>query len=196
MARQAKASTLLRGLNIIRIPNGLDTDAFKPRDRNAARDLFGLPQNRKVVMVVAHYLHNHRKGFDLLAASFDMLPADSPIVLASAGFLDEAAPFRQHHFPLGEIPSERLMSFALSAADLFVAPRGTIIFLMSCSKPWRAASQWSASTLAEWPMWSETGKLAFWSNRRTSRDYVTRSRRFCTTTNSGAACRAIAAKSP
>jgi glycosyltransferase involved in cell wall biosynthesis len=123
MARQAKASTLLRGLNIIRIPNGLDTDAFKPRDRNAARDLFGLPQNRKVVMVVAHYLHNHRKGFDLLAASFDMLPADSPIVLASAGFLDEAAPFRQHHFPLGERASHVVRAISCRFVRLPLAGR-------------------------------------------------------------------------
>jgi glycosyltransferase involved in cell wall biosynthesis len=112
MTQHAKASTLFRGFDVIHIPNGLDTDVFQPRDRKAARDLFGLPQDGKVVMAAAHYLRNHRKGFDLLTAALDMLPPKSPAVLASAGILDQSVPLGARHFPLGEIASERLIPAA------------------------------------------------------------------------------------
>lgn len=141
MTGQAKASTLLRGFDVMRIPNGLDTDVFQPRDRKEARDRFGLPQNAKVVMIVAHYLTNHRKGFDLLTAALDGLSAKSPVVLASAGVMDRPAPFSQLHVPLGKIGSERLMSYALSAADVFVCPTradnlpNVVLEAMACGTP-------------------------------------------------------------
>lgn len=141
MTAQAQVSTLLRGFDPICIPNGLDTEVFQPRNRKEARIRFGLPEDAKVVMLVAHYLTAHRKGFDLLTAALDGLSAKSSVVLASAGVMDRPAPFSQLHVPLGEIGSEELMSYALSAADLFVCPTradnlpNVVLEAMACGTP-------------------------------------------------------------
>jgi len=44
------------------IPNGIDTQLFRPRDRAAAREKLGLPVDGKVILFVAADLGDERKG--------------------------------------------------------------------------------------------------------------------------------------
>jgi len=123
MAGEAKASSLFRRFDVECIPNGVDTAVFRPRDRREARARLGLPQDRRIVMFSSHVLQNHRKGFDLLPQAFGSLPDDPPATLVSIGASHGAAiEFGERHRPLGEISGETQMSYALSAADLFVCP--------------------------------------------------------------------------
>ena len=87
MESEARTSALLGRFDVVGIPYGLDTDVFRPRDRRVAREVFGLPQNHRVVMFVAQSLHNHRKGYDLLVGALDGIAGDNdaPITLASVG---------------------------------------------------------------------------------------------------------------
>jgi glycosyltransferase involved in cell wall biosynthesis len=103
------------------IPYGLDMDVFQPRNKVLAREVFGIPQDLKIVMFAAHLLRIHRKGIDALIAALKDLNVPFDVGLASVGTGRLDVEVGHANFPLGELSSERLLSFAYSAADLLVA---------------------------------------------------------------------------
>src|SRR3546814_1118109 len=65
--RAARESPLLNRFPVVRIPNGLDTAVFRPRDRQGARELLGVPAHGKAILFSAHVAHdNERKGSQVL----------------------------------------------------------------------------------------------------------------------------------
>jgi len=124
MAREAMRSSLLGRFALAVIPYGIDTEAFQPRSRQTARAVFGIPDDMRIVMFVSQYLGNPRKGFDLLIAALKDLNVGHRVGLLSIGVGDTrlAGQVPQPHFAIGELKSERLLSFAYSAADVFVMP--------------------------------------------------------------------------
>jgi glycosyltransferase involved in cell wall biosynthesis len=140
MKAQANSSSLMRNFDVLWVPYGLDTDAFAPRDRGVAREVFGIPHEGKVVLFAAEAVGNYRKGFDLLIAAIDRLEIGEPVVLVSIGE-DNTTQIPQSHISLGTLASARLLSFAYSMADVFVAPArqenfGQVVLeAMSCGTP-------------------------------------------------------------
>jgi glycosyltransferase involved in cell wall biosynthesis len=141
LSREASRSVLFRRFEITTIPNGLDTEVFRPRTRTVAREVFGIPQEMRIIMFAAQSLDNYRKGLDLLIAALDGLNASGKIGVVSVG---DGRPFGAlygNHFPLGELKSERLMSFAYSTADVFVSPSrednlpNVLVEAMACGTP-------------------------------------------------------------
>jgi teichuronic acid biosynthesis glycosyltransferase TuaC len=61
------------------IPNGVDTDTFRPLPRDAARRQLGLPADRPIVLSVGYRLE--RKGFHLLAEATAAIKKQHPDVL-------------------------------------------------------------------------------------------------------------------
>ncbi|MBF0498224.1 MAG: glycosyltransferase [Deltaproteobacteria bacterium] len=61
MADQAMKSGMFSSPPII-IPNGIDTDLFRPYDKRRVRIQLGLPQDEFIVLIAANYLTNERKG--------------------------------------------------------------------------------------------------------------------------------------
>ena len=116
LLRESSQSELFSGLRHVHIPYGLDTTVFKPFPQGFARDVFQLPQDRKLMLVVAEQLDDHRKGFDLLvdALSSMKLPYDLELVAVGKGAVPVAS-MRCHH--LGSIHDERLMALLYSAVD-------------------------------------------------------------------------------
>jgi len=141
LAAEAKKSALFRQFDVATIPYGLDTELFRPRNKTAARELFDIPLTCKIVMFAAQSLENYRKGIDLLVAALDSLDVPFDVVLVSVGSGRLASTLRQQHFPLGHLDGERLLSFAYSAADVFVTPAreeafGQVVFeAMACGTP-------------------------------------------------------------
>lgn len=81
---QNVADALLRAVPSSRpriVPNGIDTSAFSPGDRTAARHAFGLPARAPLVGTAGRL--EQVKGQDLLIAAMAELPPD--VVLAIAG---------------------------------------------------------------------------------------------------------------
>jgi glycosyltransferase involved in cell wall biosynthesis len=139
LAGQASRSSMLGRFDVEVIPNGLDVDVFAPRDRAVAREVFGLPHDKPVLLFSADATGTYRKGFDLLTAALAKLTRSQPAILAALGHgSDSIGP---HVFGMGRVDNERMLSFAYSAADLFVLPTradnlpNVLLEAMACGTP-------------------------------------------------------------
>lgn len=141
MAREAKRSSLLGQFPVTIIPNAIDTEAFRPRDRDVARDLFGIPPEARVVLFVAQPITRRLKGFALLVRALEELRHLPNLFLVSVGSGEPPARVSVPHAHLGHIAHERLLSLAYSAADVFVIPSSheafgqTVLEAMACGIP-------------------------------------------------------------
>ncbi|GAK49457.1 glycosyl transferase group 1 [Candidatus Moduliflexus flocculans] len=141
MAHEVRRSPLFNRFPMSIIPNGLDTSVFAPRDRRAAREMFQLPQDRKVVLFVAGALKDVRKGLIFLQQAIEQIPNTEKLLLVSVGKTEWEGEMRVPYQALGMIEDERMMSFAYSAADLFVIPSlqdnlpNTVMEAMACGVP-------------------------------------------------------------
>lgn len=117
--------SILGDFPVTHIPNGIDTDAYAPLDRERCRWLLGIPSGRKVLLCAAEDLSDRRKGADLLVRALLCLP-DSlrhELLLVTFGSrpqgLDASGLDTLH---LGSVYNPRLHSILYSAADAFVFP--------------------------------------------------------------------------
>lgn len=145
MARCAAESSLLRGCRVEVIPNGLDTDAFRPMERGAARELLGLPQERRVILFGAvNGTTDPNKGWDLLLPALRQAAPALPDALAAVFGEPAPAVLPDTGMPvvfLGRLRDDASLVAAYSAADVFVAPSRqeafcqTISEAMACAAP-------------------------------------------------------------
>jgi glycosyltransferase involved in cell wall biosynthesis len=127
------------------IPNGVDTDTFRPLSSEICRRELGLPLNRKVLMFSALKLDLRRKGGDLLLESLETLPQSvkSETVLLTIGEggegIDERIGMEVHN--LGYVEDDHRKAVAYSASDLFLFPtradNNPLVLLesMACGTP-------------------------------------------------------------
>ena len=74
MASYARQSPLAYNKTVSVIPNGIDTGTFRPKDKAAARQIWNLPADRKVVMFGALFgTKDPRKGFNYLCDALRLL---------------------------------------------------------------------------------------------------------------------------
>ncbi len=141
LAEEAKRSSLLGRFSSSVIPNGLDTDSFSARDPSIARAVLEVPENAKVVLFVAGSTDNWRKGFVFLANALSELPELPDLFLVSLGGGKPALNSRINHLHLGYADNDRLLSFAYSAADVFVISSvqdnfpNTVLEALACGTP-------------------------------------------------------------
>lgn len=118
--------SLLGRFPIYQIPNGVDTEVFRPLDVEFCRKVVGLPLDKRVVMFSAAGLTNTRKGGDVLVRALQTLPQSlrRDLVLLTMGDGGEAvastAGIEAVH--LGYVSYEPLKAAAYAAADIFVLP--------------------------------------------------------------------------
>lgn len=74
MAEQAQSSSLFNNVDVHIIPNGLNTNTYRPIDQEVAREMFGIDQDKQVVLFGAvNATDNFRKGYDLLQSALSEL---------------------------------------------------------------------------------------------------------------------------
>jgi glycosyltransferase involved in cell wall biosynthesis len=122
VAREVRRSALLGRFRVEHIPYGLDLEEFRPRDRETARKCFDIRGQDRVILFVSDYLHNHRKGLDLLLSALEGIDAQDNLILFSVGtgIASETDKIRWLH--LGRLNSDLILSLLYNIADVFVIP--------------------------------------------------------------------------
>jgi glycosyltransferase involved in cell wall biosynthesis len=147
MAECAMRSSLFSGRRIEVIANGLDTQQFKPFDRQFTRDKLRLPQDKHLILFSAtKAIQNPFKGFNLLQ--------ECTFSLAKMGWKEKATVMvlgasqgpntMELGLPtvyLGILQDEISLSLVYAAADVFVAPSlqdnlpNTVMESLACGTP-------------------------------------------------------------
>ncbi|MBE9063609.1 glycosyltransferase family 4 protein [cf. Phormidesmis sp. LEGE 11477] len=125
LSKLAKES-IIRKLQIRTIPNGLDTQAFQPLDRDLCRRSLGISTGKKILLFAAQNLNDPRKGGDLLLSAIQQLPRSliENLVLLVLGESSDSL-FSSTGIPvisLGYVGGSRVKAIAYSAADAFIFP--------------------------------------------------------------------------
>ncbi|GMQ87841.1 MAG: hypothetical protein BMS9Abin08_1051 [Gammaproteobacteria bacterium] len=114
------------------IPNGIDTDLYRPKDRDESRSTLGIPAGKTVFMCMAQNFERFQKGGDLLIKALEFLPASlkSDIILLTLGHKGEDIATRSGlaSVNLGYVSDDAIKTSAFSAADLFLFPSRAEIF--------------------------------------------------------------------
>ena len=151
MAGVAGRSPVARGRSVQVIPNAIDTTRFKPLDRRAARELFGLPQDRSVLLFGAVNAEaDARKGYAQLDAALRLLQArglserlHEDLLLCVFGTATRGDG-TMHGIPVrhvGHLHDDESLVALYSAADLFIAPSlqdnlpNTVLEANACGLP-------------------------------------------------------------
>jgi len=146
LASEASRSKLLEVKRVHIIPTPIDSQKYRPIDRNLARERLRLSSGRKIILFGAMNLNDERKGFHYLIEALKViktLSGNSEIELAVFGKLDEGnisrIPFKVNQ--LGQLKTEDEIVAAYNSADVFVAPSlednlpNTIMESMACGTP-------------------------------------------------------------
>jgi glycosyltransferase involved in cell wall biosynthesis len=127
MEQQVRRSTLLAGAEVRVIANAFDTTVFAPQDRNVARTMLGLPQDKILILAGAVQLSDPRKGFSHFRAALrglrGVLDANRVEIVVSgagAGGDAEIEGFRANY--LGFLSGDLALARGYAAADVFVLP--------------------------------------------------------------------------
>ncbi|MEO0455221.1 MAG: glycosyltransferase family 4 protein [Cyanobacteria bacterium P01_A01_bin.114] len=143
----ARESSLLKDIRVEVIPNGIDTQAYKPIDKQTARQLLGLPSDKQLVLFGAlKATSDQRKGFHLLQPALRELSQNGwhdrlELVVVGASQPDTPTDFGFKTHYLGTFADDLTLALIYSAADLFVAPSvqenlaNTVMEALACGTP-------------------------------------------------------------
>lgn len=147
LARCARESSLLRTCRIEVIPNGIDTEQFRPIRKETARKTLQLPLDKTIVMFGAeHATKDTRKGFDLLRSALGLFQKDPHSRSAEVVVFGGSEPQNLQDYGvrtryLGRHNDDTTLALLYSAADVFVAPSiqdnlpNTVLESMACGTP-------------------------------------------------------------
>jgi glycosyltransferase involved in cell wall biosynthesis len=122
LAAEAKKSSLFGHLPVTVIPYGLETDRFQPRDRHFARQLFEIPSEAKVVLFVADWANEKRKGLDLLLEAIRGLGDLPGLYVFAVGRNVSSKVLGACSKTINYIRDDLTLSLVYSTADVFVVP--------------------------------------------------------------------------
>jgi glycosyltransferase involved in cell wall biosynthesis len=137
----AKSSSLLGALHISVIPNGLNIQAFQPRDRAEARASLGLPVNASVILFISRWLYDSAKGLPMLLQALQYLGSIPELYLVTIGEGQLPAGLPAKTLSLGHVAGEDALSTAYAAADVLAVPSlqenfpSVVLEALSCGLP-------------------------------------------------------------
>ncbi len=148
MADLARKSRLTQGHTVTNVPNAIDTDVFKPMDKQAARMRHNLPTDKKLLLFGAQRITDERKGFSFLTEACEHISMHHPTLPGNLGVVvlggdaekvKSALPLPV--YPVNYLSNEAEIAELYNAVDLFVTPSlqdnlpNTIVEAMSCGVP-------------------------------------------------------------
>ena len=145
IADLARQSPLLSRFPVHWIPNGLNTEIFKPISQQLAREVLGLDPSERIILFSAVETRDARKGGQLLSETLARLHAKTNlhcrilIVGSHASSWKDAFPFPVT--PIETLKDDRTLSLVYSAADVLVYPTlaenlpNGVLESMACGTP-------------------------------------------------------------
>lgn len=147
LAECARTSTLFRERRVEVIPNGLDLTLYKPVNKNMARNILGLDNNKKYILFGAvDSIRDSRKGFQYLKAALQQLATEKKtdvLELLVFGALEPVNPpdlgLKANY--LGRFYDDMSLAIVYSAADIYIAPSiqenlsNTVMEALACGIP-------------------------------------------------------------
>ncbi|MDH3638402.1 MAG: glycosyltransferase [Gammaproteobacteria bacterium] len=131
MARCASESTLFRDYKVINIPNPINLEKYKPVPKDEARQTFGLPNRKRLILFGAlKATSDRRKGYQYLPDTLRALAKSTDpdqcelVVFGSEGDDDTFLHGYKVHF-LGNLVDEAKLVSAYCSADVVVFPAET-----------------------------------------------------------------------
>ena len=143
LAECARDSAVFKNNRIEVIPNSLDTDIFKPIDKEEARAKLGLPKDKKIILFTCHNHKERRKGFpELLQAAAHLQDFSTQYHIITFGKeSSEIAKLGIPYTALGYIEDEASLALGYNAVDATVLPTlednlpNTILESAACGTP-------------------------------------------------------------
>lgn len=139
----AKSSSLALSHRVSYIPNTLNQDLYKPKDKADVRIAMGIPLDKKVILFAAAKLSDKRKGIDYLIKMSKLLSKkiNNYIFLIAGSHSEELIP--KLYLPVHDAGylSPNKMVDLYNAADVFVTPSlqenlpNTIMESLACGTP-------------------------------------------------------------
>ncbi|WP_456382398.1 glycosyltransferase family 4 protein [Hydrogenimonas sp.] len=151
LAERAASSALFRGRRIEVVPNGVDTEIYRPMDKGSSKAVFGIDSETVVLQFGAQDTREKRKGFASLVEAIDIaledetfakMAKEGKIVVLCVGEPSgeiEALPIEK--ISTGYIDGDEKMARLYDATDLFVLPSlednlpNTMLESMACGTP-------------------------------------------------------------
>lgn len=125
LENSANESSLFSNHKVVNLPNPIDTNVFKPFDKQQARELWNLPYNKKLVLFGAMSATSDiNKGYKELLESLKLLTDDGNIEFVIFGSSEpkEKQPFKMTTHYLGHLNDDVSLVTLYSAADVMIVP--------------------------------------------------------------------------
>ncbi len=142
IAECAGKSSLLNGFHPVSIPNPIDTGTFNVIDKNTAREVLGLPKDKKLILFGAESAESdRRKGFKELCSALGRLGNNEYSCVVFGNGTDVSREIGINTVSLGYINDDFHLKCVYNAADVFVCPSlyenlaNTVMEALSCGTP-------------------------------------------------------------
>ncbi len=147
LAQCARASSLLRDRRVEVIPNGIDTDVFRPQPGRPPEVLAQVQANKKIILMGGIKSNTDpRKGFQFIQPALRKLASEGLAEQAELVVFGDRKTARQPDLGLkttylGHIHNEDVLSGLYACADVFVVPSvqdnlpNTVMESLACGTP-------------------------------------------------------------
>ena len=149
MERSVKESSLTKGKPIAQIPNTLETDIFKPMDKQAAKEMAGFAKDKFILL--SGFMPSRKdmhKGTSYLLESLELLRSrlgakaeEVELVVFGNRNTEDVPEFPFKTSFLGTISDDERLALCYAAADVFLIPSlednlpYTVMESLSCGTP-------------------------------------------------------------
>lgn len=169
LADRAKSSSLFRDRRVEVIPHGLDHQIFRPHDPQLARQILGLPLDKRIILHGAvTAVSDPNKGYPMLCEAARKMASNGwaskvEVVVFGSSKPSDPPDLHLETTYLGVLQDDVTLALLYSAADVFVAPSKqesfgqTVLEAMACGTP---AVAFGGSGISEMIIHGKTGYLA------------------------------------